>query len=303
MNIFKFLEEKLGKNRVLVNEPLSKHTTFQIGGPAKFYIEAQTVEELAETVELAKKLKLAYFILGGGSNILVGDLGFDGLVVKNRSKNIKVLGYNGVVSRFKGLNVSSVLVEVDSGVLMNQLVRFTIEEGLAGLEGFLGLPGTLGGAAAVNAHWKENGKEKGIRELVVSQKEIEGVILSATLTFRKEDKKVLWEKGRKAVTHRLQTQPVGPSAGCIFKNIKTSDALRVGTPEQTTSSGYLLEAAGLKGKKGERVQISPIHANFMINLGGAKAEEVLKLIEESKKTVKEKFGIDLEEEILKVGEF
>lgn len=302
MDILKLLEGKLGKNRVLIDELLSKHTTFQIGGPAKFYFEANNKKEVMEAVGLAKKLRIKFFILGGGSNILVGDKGFNGLVIKNKSKEIKILGYNGQIKDRKS-KIKNVLVEADAGVLMNQLVRFTLEEGLAGLEGFLGLPGTVGGAVAVNAHWKEEVKEKRIRERVIAVKEVEGVILAVTLSLDKEDKKNLWEKAQKSVIHRLETQPIGPSAGCIFKNFKISDALRLGTPNQTTSSGYLLEAAGLKETKAGQAQISSRHANFIINLGGATAKEVLELIKLIKKTIKEKFQVDLEEEILKVGEF
>lgn len=297
------LEEKLGKGRILINEPLSKHTTFQIGGPARYYFEAQTKEEMMGAVKLAKKLKLAYFILGGGSNILVGDKGYRGLVIKNKISEIRILGYKGNVSKFKSLNIQKVLVEVGSGVLLNQLVRFAIEEGLAGLEGFLGLPGTIGGAVAVNAHWQENGREKRIESLIVSRHYFEKTLVSVVFGFAKEKKETLWARAKESVSYRQKTQPVGPSAGCVFKNISQSEALRIGTPNQTTSTGFLIEASGLKGTKLGQVQISPIHANFMINLGGAKAQDVLALISLVKKKIKEKFNIEVKEEILQVGEF
>lgn len=297
------LENFLGKGRILVNEPLAKHTTFQIGGPAKYYFEAQTKEEMTEAVRLAKDFKLSYFILGGGSNILIGDKGFSGLIIKNKINGIKILGYKGNVSKLKSLNIQKVLVEVGSGVLINQLVRFTIEEGLSGLEGFLGLPGTIGGAVTVNAHWKENGREKRIETLIVSKNYFEKTLISVVFGFSKEKKEKLWEKAKQAVLYRQKTQPVGPSAGCIFKNIKESEALKIGTPNQTTSTGFLIEASGLKGIKLGQVQISPVHANFMINLGGGKAKEVIDLISLVKTKIKEKFNIEVKEEILLVGEF
>lgn len=297
------LEEKLGKGRLWVDEPLSKHTTFQIGGPARYYFEAQSKEEITEAVKLAKEIKLSYFILGGGSNILVGDKGFNGLVIKNKISGIRILGYKGNISKFKSLNIQKVLVEVGSGVLINQLVRFTIEEGLAGLEGFLGLPGTIGGAVTVNAHWKENGREKRIENLIVSKNYLEKTLVSVIFGFTKEKKETLWARAKQAVNYRQKTQPIAPSAGCIFKNISKSEAMRIGTPNQTASTGFLIEASGLKGTKLGQVQISPVHANFMINLGGAKAKEVIDLISLVRKKIKEKFNVEVEEEILRVGEF
>lgn len=296
------LEEKLGKGRILVNEPLSKHTTFQIGGPAKYYFDAQTKEEMIEAIKLAKKLKFSYFVLGGGSNILVGDKGFDGIVIKNKINGIKILGFSGRISKAKS-EVKKVLVEVGTGILINQLVRFAIEEGLAGVEGFLGLPGTVGGAVAVNAHWKQDGREKRIEDLIISKNYFEKTLISIVLCFTKEEKEILWRRAKQAVNYRQKTQPIAPSAGCIFKNISKSEALKIGTPNQTTSTGFLIEASGLKGIKMGQVQVSPLHANFMINLGGAKAKEVIDLISLVKKKIKEKFNVEIKEEILQVGDF
>lgn len=301
-NILHQLEEKLGKGRLLIDEPLSKHTTFQIGGPAKYYCQVNAVEELVKMVELAKTLKLPYFILGGGSNILVGDKGFNGLIVKNKISGIKILGFSGRISKAKS-EVRKVLVEVGSGVLINQLVRFAIEEGLAGLEGFLGLPGTVGGAVSVNAHWQQDGQEKRIESLIISKNYFEKTLISVVLGFTKEEKETLWARAKQAVNYRQKTQPIAPSAGCIFKNISKSEAMRIGSPNQTTSTGFLISASGLKGAKFGQIQISPIHANFMINLGGGKAEEVINLINLVKSKIKEKFNVKLEEEILRVGGF
>lgn len=319
-NILSQFEKNLGKGRIKLDEPLSSHTTFRIGGPAKFYFEAQAAEELARAMKSAKTLSIPSFILGGGSNILVGDKGFPGLVIKNQTRNIKILGYRGNVKgalRDKQIStVKTVLIEAESGVPFNQLVRFAIEEELGGLEGFLGLPGTVGGAVFVNAHWQE----MEIRDLVVSMElltengvkipgclpsQLRGlVILSAVVRLEKGEKEVLWEKARKVVEYRQQTQPLNsPSAGCIFRNIKKSEATRLGLPNLTTSAGFLIEAVGLKGQKIGKVQIPPQHANFIVNLGGGKATDVIELIEMARVKVKEKFGVELEEEILRVGEF
>lgn len=309
-SVIELLEEKLGRGRIRIDEPLSLRTTFQIGGPADFYYEANSNEELVKAVRLAESLKLPYFILGGGSNILVGDKGFRGLVIKNKSKNIKILGYKGIVEAQKSRHslgfggqakVKSVLIEADAGVPFNQLVRFTIDEGLAGLEEFLGLPGTVGGAVVGNAHWKE----KKIEDFVFFKKTIGKLLLSAIFSLKKEEnKKTLWERAQEAMKYRQKTQPLNfPSAGCIFKNIKKSQALRIGTPNFTTSAGFLIEAAGLAGTKVGNVQVSPLHADFIVNLDGGKASDVIKLMGLIKKHVFEKFGVSLEEEIIKIGEF
>lgn len=299
----KELEEKLGLGRVKTDELLAQHTTFEIGGPADFYFEAHNTDELLKAVKVARQLSVLYFILGGGSNLLVADKGFRGLIIRNKSHQIKILAMRGKITKAQGLEigVDEVLLEADSGVPFNQLVRFTIEEGLGGLEAFLGLPGTIGGAVTGNAHWREKTIEDNVVEKKFFEKE---VLLSATFSLRKEDKAILWQRAREAMAYRQTRQPLNlPSAGCIFKNIKKSEAARVGTPGLTTSTGFLLEAAGLKGYQIGQVQISPFHANFIVNLGGGKAADVLKLIDLAKGKVKEKFGIKLEEEIVKVGDF
>ncbi|MCL4382545.1 MAG: FAD-binding protein [Patescibacteria group bacterium] len=302
-NLWQKLEDKLGLGKVKVKESLVLHTTFQIGGPADYYFEAKTNEELIKAYQAAKDLRLPFLILGGGSNVLIGDKGFRGLVVKNKTKGIKIVKVRGKIGpSLNGvkLNVKDVLVEVEAGVPFNQFVRFAIDEGLGGLEEFLGLPGTVGGAVIGNAHWQD----KTVSQFIFSQKTHDlKILLSVIFQLQKEDTDFLWQKARWAIEHRQKTQPTGASAGCIFKNIKKSQALRIGTADLTTSAGFVIEASGLKGEKFGNLQISPQHANFMINLGGAKAKDVLNLIKEVKEKVKEKFNLELEEEIVKIGEF
>jgi len=309
--LYQQLETKLGLGKIKQDEPLSSHTTFQIGGQADYYFEVVTTNELVKAIKTAKHLQIPYFVLGGGSNILVGDKGFRGLVIKNKSKELKILSYSGEVINQKdarndrnlrqtsGLKINNILVKADSGVLFNQLVRFTIEEGLGGLEEFLGLPGTVGGAVSGNAHWQN----KLVNDYIISKKYADNILLSVVFKLTKADKNSLWQKAKRAVDYRQKSQPTYPSAGCIFKNIKKSQAARLGLPDLTTSAGFLIEAAGLKGTRIGNVQISPLHANFIINLGYGKASDVIKLISLVKKTVKEKFTIDLQEEIIKIGVF
>lgn len=307
MGKLEILQEKLGRGKVKEDEPLSLHTTFKIGGPAQFYFEAEKTEELFEAVNLCRNLGLPFFILGGGSNVLVSDIGFKGLVIKNKSREIKILKYKGEVKEQK-LKVKNVLIEADSGVSLNQLVRYTLEEGFSGLELFLGLPGTVGGAIFSNAHFGQ----KQMRDFLLGIKLLtpEGemkeekkdhfssqeILLSAIFSLEKERKEILWQKASEALKYRRQTQPLEfPSAGCIFKNIFT--------PLTPLSVGFLIEQCGLKGKEIGGAKISEKHANFIVNKGGARAEDVVKLINICKRKVKEKFGLKLTEEIIYVGEF
>lgn len=290
--------------KIIKNEPLANHTTFQIGGAAKYFAETRNKKELISIREWAKKKKLPCFVLGGGSNILVSDRGFDGLVIKNKLNNIKIVAYSGKFPRrFSEKKIKNVFIEAESGVLTNRLVRYSIEEELEGLEEFLGLPGTIGGGINVNAHWQN----KFISDWVVEKKYLENddnILTAAIFKLKKADKKILWKKAMEAVHYRQKTQPLKfSSAGCIFKNISYADALRLSTPRYTLSAGFLIESCGLKGKKAGFAQISPMHANFIINLGGAMAKDVLELITLIKKAVKNKFGVKLEEEIKFVGNF
>lgn len=297
--IYQILAEKLGKGRVKINEPLSLHTTFQIGGPSDYFYVANSSDELEKAIRLANDLNLSFYVVGGGSNILVGDRGFRGLVIKNKTSSIKLLSFKGKIKN-KQSTIDHILVEAESGVPFNKLVRFTIDEGLEGLEEFLGLPGTVGGAVAVGAHWFD----KRVPDLVVSRKIINNIFMSVVFKLKRADSKTLWQIGCQSVERRQKKHPLGmPSAGCIFQNIKKSEAALIGTPKMICSAGFLIEGAGLKGLKVGQVQISPHHANFIVNLGGGKAQDVLELIKIIKQKVKEKFKVQLHEEIIKVGEF
>lgn len=314
--------------RLKENEPLAKHTTFKIGGPARFYFEAQNQEDLLLAVRTCFVQKIPYFILGGGANLLVSDQGFEGLVIKNKTEKIKVLKYQGKVASFPRwqTQLDLVLIEADSGVILNKLVRFTLEEGFAGLECFLGLPGTVGGAIFMNAHFQDQfvGDRLGKAKILTPQGEEKEVapsyfrfgydqsilqktgeiLLAAIFKLKSSPKEILWQKAMTALKRRLATQPQGlPSAGSVFKRISQVEAWRLGTPNFTQSAGFLIEACGLKGKKIGQAQISPSQANFIVNLGRAQSSDVVELISLAKQKVKEKFNLDLEEEIIYVGNF
>lgn len=326
------MEDKLTKMKAVMgtrlreNEPLSRYTTFKIGGPADVFYEAKTKDEFVVAVKLSRETGMPLYIFGGGTNILIGDRGIRGIVIKNSSQNISIRGVRG--SMEPGVSKKTVFVEADAGVPMNKLVRFTIEEGLSGLEMQLGLPGSVGGAVYMNSKWT---KPEGYVGDAVYQAQVltpEGeiktvsreyfhfaydysilqksgdIVLSVTFALLQDEKEKLWETANGSIGYRRETQPQGVfSAGCTFKNISKATALMASTPNLTTSAGFLVDNAGLKGKRIGDAEISSVHANFIINRKNATAADVVELIETARVAVKEKFGVDLEEELIRVGEF
>lgn len=320
----KELEKVLGVGRVRQNEPMSSHTTFKIGGPAQFYIEIEKIEDLVKAIQIARKLEMPFFILGGGSNILVADQGIKGLVIKNNCRDFSVLQMKGRVRNQK-INVEGVLLLAESGVIMNQLVRFTIEQGLSGLEYFLGMPGTVGGAVFMNSHYLKKQafvgdflsgakiltKDGDIKEVDKSYfhfgydrsvlQDNGEILLSVVFKLLPFDKKVLWKRGMETLEYRGSVYPKEASAGCVFQNISDVEAISIPTPQRITSAGYLIDKAGFKGKRADSVMVSKKHANFILNMGNAKAKDVLKLINSIKEEVSKKFGVQLSLEVKTVG--
>jgi UDP-N-acetylmuramate dehydrogenase len=286
--------KKLGL-KVKTNEPLAKHTTFKIGGPADFFVEVKKEGELLKLLKELKSLKLPYLVLGGGSNLLVADEGFRGVV-------IKITNYE--------LRITNCKIIAGAGVSLGKLVELAAENSLSGLEFAAGIPGTVGGAVRGNAGaWGEAIGDKVKRVKVLTPegdfKWIDGsdcqfayrqsrfkktneIIWEVELELEKGDKKEIQEKIKENLAKRA-SQPKEPSAGCIFVNPKPFAA------------GELIDKCGLKGIRIGDAQISPKHANFIVNLGKAKAAEVIKLIKLIKEKVKEKFGVNLEEEVFILG--
>lgn len=319
------MKDVLG-NKVKENEILAPYTSWKIGGPADLFYEARTREEFVRAVIGAVKLKIPIFVLGGGSNILVGDKGYRGFVVRNLTREIKIVGMKGQIN--EGKNNGVVYVDADSGVAINTLVRYSVEEGLKGLEMHLGLPGSVGGAVYMNSKWTHPDgyvgemvyqaqliDKKGNLRIVPRdyfhfaydyssiQKSGEWVI-SVTFAFKRDSKVKLWEIANESIGYRRSTQPQGVvSAGCVFKNLSRAGAIAAGTPGLTQSAGFLIDNCGLKGRKIGGAQISTEHANFFCNSGGASASDMLQLIDLARQRVMEKFGVNLEEEIVRLGEF
>lgn len=331
-NKYQLLIKDLGREKILQNEPMSKYTSFHIGGPADLFFRASSASELAKAVNSAIRHAVPFQILGGGTNVLVADKGFRGLIIKNDSSKIqfkgmrykKIQGTVGKKSPYQG----KIYLLVESGVLVNRLVRYCLDQGLAGLEAFLGQPGTVGGAVYINVHnmhlstffgdlllnaqiMNSKGELRTVdksyfkfgydQSILQKTKEI---LLSVTLTLVVKNKDEVWEKAQEVFQYRQATQPKGKySAGCIFRNIHKSDAMRLSTPQFTCSAGFILERLGLKKKRQGEAQFSSEHANFIVNLGSAQASDVLKLINTAKKAAEEKYALHLEEEIVYIGEF
>jgi len=324
-NEYKKLVSELGV-MARYDVPFGPYTTLKVGGPVDIFYEAKNRDQLVTSIRLAKKYSVPVFVFGGGSNILVGDKGIRGLVIKNATKDIVVRGVKGKYEH--GNTTGQVYVEADSGVIFNSFVRFTIEEGYEGIEMHLGLPGTVGGAIFMNSKWthpigyvgdvlyqaailKENGEEQAVPrsyfqfsyDSSILQKTKE-IVLSGTFVFTRAPKDVLWTRANDSIAYRRTSQPQGVfTPGCTFRNVSQAQAMTIPTPGNTTSAGYLIDQAGLKGFTVGRAQISPVHANFIVNLGGASAADIVTLIETVKERVFKRFKVILEEEIVRVGEF
>ncbi|MEK9135122.1 MAG: UDP-N-acetylmuramate dehydrogenase [Patescibacteria group bacterium] len=280
------------------NVSLKNYTTFRIGGKARYFFVAKNKNEVIKAIEWAKNKNLPFFILGGGSNLLVSDKGYNGLVIKIQNSNLKIQNYN---------SKSKIICE--AGRPLSSLVEETAKNNLTGIEWAAGIPGTVGGAIRGNAgafggsiadavklvealdiktaetrFLKNKDCRFEYRNSIFKQNK-NLIIISAEFEFLKGVREKIKEKIKEHLDYRNQRHPKGPSAGSIFKN-----------PEGFFARNLILEC-GLGGRIIGDVAISREHANFIINLGGGQAEDVLKLIKLIKQKVKNKFGVKLEEEI------
>lgn len=306
------------------NELLSSYTTLRIGGLGEFFIVAKTQDELVKAIKAALEMKLPYTVLGGGTNVLISDEGVKGLVIRNETKDIKMIGMTGIKKARDILDSQkTVFLEIDSGVGVNRLVRYVLDEGLSGLETFLGQPGTVGGAVYMNAHNMKWGTFFGdtikAAKIITQKGEIKSVdasyfkfgydssslqksrdvLLSVIITLSTSDKDELWKIGNEVAEYRRSTQPWGVlSAGCTFQNIKKSDAMRIPTPLYTTSAGYLIESIGLKGTRIGGASVSLEHANFIVVEPQTKSSDVVQLIQLITRKVYSKYHVRLKPEVV-----
>ena len=300
-----FLAELRALGRVLVDEPLSRHTTIGIGGPADAYFAARSEEQLRGALRGARGHGVPLFILGAGSNVLVLDGGIRGLVIENATDQVEGPMPNG--AGFK--------VRAASGVSFAALARRLSFAGYSGLEWACGIPGTLGGAAIYNAGAygsslldvlkrvrivdADNGiVEMEPEELALSYRTSaftadamnDRVVLSLDLALQKGDPDDLRARVRELDARRLAAQPRGRNSGSMFKNPAEHPAW------------WLIDQVGLRGHRIGNAQISGQHTNFFLNLGGASAADVLALMDLARSRVRERFGIEMENEVAVVGE-
>ncbi len=304
------IQSAFNAHRLRAHVVLAPFTTFRVGGAAEWLLETHSSDEMLTAVTLARDSGVPVTILGGGSNVLVADRGVRGLVIRPRRGEIAVVGAEGV--------------RADAAVTINGLARWTVNHGRAGLEAWAGTPGTVGGAIFGNAHF--GGRLIG--ELVTDVRlvsrdgatfdvpapqmafgydhsrlqETGEILLSARFRVSRGDPALLRATARASLAFRKRTQPLDtPSAGCVFQNPEPGrDRVPEGIP---WSAGALVDRAGLKGASIGGAQVSTTHGNFIVNQGRATATDIKQLIDRCRLVVRERFGVELREEIVYMGEF
>jgi len=291
------------KGKVLYDEPMGRHTSFRVGGPAEIWAEPDDFDDLGTCIMLAKDRNMPIVVVGGGTNLLVKDVGVKGMVVSMTSPKMRKIYYGDVK------------VDVSSAVRLGEFIRSSADNSLGGLEFLAGVPGTVGGAVFMNAGARHYGKKdvwKSIGDFIeevkamdydgnthiLTKKELNFgykssglknmIITEVKFLLIKEDKENILSEYNEYLKKKKLTQDLNlPSAGCVFKN-------PAGTLK---SAGELIDKCGLKGKRIGGALVSRRHANFIVNAGGATSDDIIALIGIVKNEVKDKFAIELELEI------
>ncbi|MFH0857250.1 MAG: UDP-N-acetylmuramate dehydrogenase [Candidatus Magasanikbacteria bacterium] len=306
--------KKFGK--VKVDEPLSKHTTFKLGGKAQFFVSVDDIEKLGELLQYLDGEGVPYFVLGGGSNVVVSDDGYEGVVISIQAKNIQIENDS---------------IIADAGCPTVTVARESFSHGFTGFEWGVGVPGTIGGAVRGNAGAMGGDMKDSVEKVLVYRdgevveipnaecdfqyrssifKREPIIILRVWLKLKKSGagEKDGMKKALEYIQYRNTTQPQGfASSGCIFTNVQINEEVKKiiagkEIPQEFLEkkiipAGWLIEQAGMKGYTQGNIQVSEKHANFIVNLGGGNASDVFQVIDEIKTRVLEKFGIHLEEEV------
>ena len=288
--------KKFFRGTILLDEPLSKYTWMHVGGAADYYVEPADRNDLIEIAKYFQQNGFPYLVLGRGSNVLVSDDGIRGAVIN-------------LEAALSGLRLEQDCVVAEAGVWLQKFVDFCIQHELSGVEMLAGIPGTIGGAVVMNAgahggeisdHLVEVQVLRGCEVIRVARNDAgfsyrhsafeRDVVLSASFRLPKGDKEALAKRRRELILVRNETQPLElPNSGSMFKNPPNTFAAR------------LIEQAGLKGKRIGNAQISEKHANFIVNLGTAKATDIMQLLELARRTVYQNSGIQLELEVKLCG--
>ena len=333
------------------NIKLADYSTFRIGGPAKEFVIVKSENELLEAINYTKENNLKFFILGGGSNVLFDDEGFDGLIVKIRNTKHQIF-----TSSVDGLDTE---INCDAGLLLSETVNIARDNNLSGLEWAAGIPGTIGGAVFGNTGafgsdmsyvvseikvldikevlsqrlirlWRKNSNflsrrpageiqsdslklkvfsggncKFGYRDSIF-KKNPNLIIISAKIKLEKKNRQEIENKMKEILKKRLEKQPKGFSSGSFFvnpivfdKKLKEKFEAENGAKcrDNKVPAGWLIDRAGLRGKKVERAMVSEKHANFIINDGSATSKDIVMLADIIKQEVKNKFGVELKEEV------
>ena len=300
-NIISKFEDVIGKDRVLVEEPMKKHTTFRLGGAADYFLSPEKAEQVAKLIHICREENISYFILGNGSNLLVSDRGYRGTVIQ-------------IFKNMNDIRVEGTKLYVQAGALLSAIARKALDAGLTGMEFASGIPGTVGGAAVMNAGAYGGEMKDIIKSVTVLTKEGEMkvldaselqfgyrtsvikengyVVLEAVIQLCPGDKETIQKRMEELKEQRVTKQPLEyASAGSTFKR-----------PEGYFA-GKLIQDAGLRGYQVGGAQVSEKHCGFVINTGDAVAEDVWNLIHDVQEKVYDKFQVKLEPEVKFLGDF
>lgn len=300
-NFYQELAGILPESRIKTDEPMKQHTTFRTGGPADYFVMPETKEELRETVSLLKSARKPYYIVGNGSNLLISDTGYRGTVIQ-------------IYKEMSEITVNGNVIRAQAGALLSRIAGKALESGLTGFEFAAGIPGTLGGACVMNAGAYGGEMKDVLSEVLVltpegefvtlSSEELEFgyrtsviakkgyIVLEASVLLSEGAEKEIRERMEELRKKRVSKQPLEyPSAGSTFKR-----------PEGYFA-GKLIEDAGLRGFRIGGAQVSEKHCGFVINRGDATSAEILELMRQVSARVEEQFGVVLEPEVKRLGEF
>ncbi len=300
--VVRLIAETVGMAALAINEPMSKHTTFKIGGAADLLVEPGSTNQLIALLRLFKRFNIPYFVMGNGSNLLVGDKGIRGAVVK-------------ISNELSNCDVSGTTITAQSGIKLSRLAQTALNNGLTGLEFASGIPGTLGGAVYMNAGAYGGEMKDVVKEVICLDTKTESItrmsaaecsfgyrksiftsgefiITGAVLDLAEGNTDEIRAKMNELAARRNEKQPVDkPSAGSTFKR-----------PEGYFA-GTMIDECGLKGTRVGGAEVSTKHAGFVVNIDNATAADVIGVIDKVKAEVKRKFGVELEPEVKLVGEF
>ena len=285
------LQDIVGSDNIVSDEPMRKHTTFRIGGNADIFVRPESKEQIAEILRLCRKQDVPYFILGNGSNLLVGDRGFRGVVIN-------------IMDNMNDIKVDGGIIKAQAGAMLIKVSRAARDNSLTGLEFASGIPGTIDGGemkdvvtqvTAMDAEGEiytfgTDELEFSYRHSVIQQRDL--IVLDVTMKLAAGDQKIIDDRMSELAVARRTKQPLEyPSAGSTFKR-----------PEGYFA-GKLIMDAGLRGYRVGDAQVSEKHCGFVVNRGNATADDVIKLIDDVKAKVSEEYDVVLEPEVRMIGEF